>query len=95
MSAPCEHLNDVVFDEMPPGGCIDCLAIGGRWVHLRFCVVCRQTRCCDDSPNRHARRHAEQDNHPVIRSKEPGERWAWCYVHETGFTDRSPADGRV
>lgn len=81
---PCEHLEDVPLDPMPPGGCVDCLRIGGRWVHLRFCVTCKETRCCDDSPNRHARAHARASGHAVIRSKEPGENWAWCYLHEVG-----------
>lgn len=82
--AACTHLENVPFDPIPPGGCIDCLRIGDSWVHLRFCVTCEETRCCDDSKNRHARRHAEATGHPVIRSNEPGESWAWCYVDEVG-----------
>ncbi|MDF1597496.1 MAG: UBP-type zinc finger domain-containing protein [Acidimicrobiia bacterium] len=86
MGKPCEHLLDVPADPMPPGGCEDCLATGGTWVHLRFCVACGRTLCCDDSPNKHARKHAAEHGHPVIRSKEPGENWAWCFEHETGIT---------
>jgi hypothetical protein len=82
--APCEDLQGVPLDSMPPGGCVECLRIGDTWVHLRFCVTCRETRCCDDSKNRHARKHAEATDHPVVRSKEPGEHWAWCYRHEAG-----------
>ncbi|HSJ28939.1 MAG TPA: UBP-type zinc finger domain-containing protein [Acidimicrobiia bacterium] len=82
MSEICEHLEDVPIVEMPEGGCIDCLAIGGRWVSLRFCVTCETTRCCDSSPNRHARAHWNETGHPVVRSKEPGDSWAWCYDHE-------------
>jgi hypothetical protein len=82
----CKDLDDVPIGPMPAGGCIDCLAIGGRWVHLRFCVECLTTRCCDDSPNRHARHHFEEAGHPVIRSKEPGDHWAWCYLHQMGVT---------
>src|SRR6266540_277937 len=37
---------------------------------------------CDDSPNRHATRHFHRTKHPVIKSFEPGEGWAWCYVDE-------------
>ena len=80
----CDELRDLPLDPMPEGGCIECLAIGSTWVHLRFCVTCRETRCCDSSVNQHARKHAASANHPVIRSKEPGETWAWCYVHEGG-----------
>ena len=85
MSKPCEHLRSVPLDPMPPGGCADCLEIGGTWVHLRFCVACGRTLCCDDSPNQHSRKHAAEHGHPVIRSKEPGENWAWCFEHETGI----------
>lgn len=85
MTAPCPHLENVPLDPMPPGGCEDCLAIGGTWVHLRYCVTCHRTSCCDDSPNRHARAHAETTGHPVIRSKEPGDNWAWCYADERGI----------
>lgn len=85
MTAPCEHLEDLPLDPMPEGGCFECLAIGDTWVHLRFCVTCRMTRCCDDSKNQHSRKHWMADGHTVIRSKEPGEYWAWCYEHEVGI----------
>ena len=38
--------------------CDECVKIGARWVHLRTCQECGATRCCDDSPNRHATEHA-------------------------------------
>jgi hypothetical protein len=31
---------------------------------------------------RHAKAHAHQFGHPIIRSFEPGESWRWCYVDE-------------
>ena len=86
MSAKCEHLESVPLDPMPEGGCEDCLLIDGTWVHLRYCVACGRTLCCDDSPNRHSRKHASEHGHPVIRSKEPGEHWAWCYEHNLGIS---------
>ena len=79
----CEDLEGVPAVPMPEGGCVECLKIGSRWVHLRFCVECGRTHCCDSSPNRHARAHWEQTGHSVVRSKEPGETWAWCYRHES------------
>ncbi len=88
MGKPCEHLIEVKPDPMPPGGCQECLKIGGTWLHLRFCVECAGTFCCDDSPNQHARKHYGATHHPVIRSKEPGENWAWCFEHDTGITLR-------
>ena len=61
--------------------CEQCIKTGDRWVHLRTCQGCGVTLCCDNSPNRHATRHAEATGHPVIASAEPGERWLYCYPH--------------
>jgi uncharacterized UBP type Zn finger protein len=63
-------------------GCQECLAAGGRWVHLRLCTTCGHVGCCDSSPGHHATAHFEVTGHPVIRSYEPGEDWAWCYPDE-------------
>lgn len=60
-------------------GCEDCLKTGDTWVHLRICMECGGVRCCDDSPNRHATKHYKGSSHPVIRSFERGEEWAWCF----------------
>jgi CPA2 family monovalent cation:H+ antiporter-2 len=79
---PCPELANVPLVPMPPGGCIDCLAVGDTWVHLRYCVECGETRCCDSSKNRHARAHWTETHHPVVRSKESGEAWAYCYPHD-------------
>ena len=88
---PCDELRDIPLDPMPPGGCIECIAIGDKWVHLRYCVTCTETRCCEDSKNQHAIKHAAAGGHPVIRSKDPGDAWAWCYVHEAGARLSVPA----
>jgi hypothetical protein len=45
-------------------------------------VSCGHVGCCDSSPNKHASRHFHDQGHPVVRSFEPGEEWAWCYVDE-------------
>lgn len=63
-------------------GCEECLALGDPWVHLRMCLVCGKVGCCDSSKNKHAHQHADTDRHPVARSVEGGEEWAWCYVDE-------------
>jgi len=83
MSA-CTHLDAVALTELPPAvdGCEDCLREGGRWLHLRICLSCGHVGCCDDSPNRHATKHAADAAHPLIRSLEPGEEWCWCYPDE-------------
>jgi hypothetical protein len=54
--------------------------IGGRWVHLRICLICGHVGCCDSSPNRHATGHFHATGHPFIQSFEPGENWRWRYV---------------
>jgi hypothetical protein len=59
--------------------CEECVKIGASWVHLRTCQTCGTTRCCDDSPLRHASAHARTSGHPVIASAEPGERGLYCY----------------
>ena len=73
----CTHLDQVRIDQLPESveGCEDCLASGGLWLHLRICLECGKVGCCDDSPNRHARAHAHESGHPLIRSLEPGEDW--------------------
>jgi len=57
----------------------ECVKIGASWVHLRTCQTCGATLYCDDSPNRHATKHAHARGHPVIASAEPGERRLYCY----------------
>ncbi|MGC5585028.1 UBP-type zinc finger domain-containing protein [Ornithinimicrobium sp. W1665] len=83
---PCTHL-DTVRDVIPSAqGCEDCLRTGDRWVHLRICMTCGHVGCCDSSPNQHATAHRRQhEDHPLIRSFEPGEHWWWCYVDEVAF----------
>lgn len=79
-SRQCEHLEQI--REVTPDsteGCSDCLREGTRWVHLRECLVCGHVGCCDNSPRKHATAHWHASDHPVMRSAEPGETWAWCY----------------
>ena len=85
--ATCTHLDtiDVVDLPDPVEGCVECLAQGTRWVHLRMCRSCGHIGCCDNSPGRHATAHFRDTGHPIIRSAEPGEEWSWCYVDELMF----------
>ena len=87
MSAICTHTDQIELVDLPEtiAGCQDCLAIGGRWMHLRMCMTCGKIGCCDSSPNRHASKHARAEEHPVFRSAEPGEDWSWCVVDEVAF----------
>ena len=87
MGEVCSHLDQIAVSELPSSiaGCEECLQIGGTWLHLRMCLVCGQIGCCDSSLNQHASRHARAAGHPLIRSAEPGEDWAWCYIDEVVF----------
>jgi uncharacterized UBP type Zn finger protein len=83
----CEHLAKLTEPRSSPlipsaHGCEECLAAGAEWVHLRLCMTCGHVGCCDSSPNRHATGHFHATRHPVAKSFEPGEDWAWCYVHQ-------------
>jgi len=80
----CEHLREVAVCVEPqtPEGCVDCLREGLTWVNLRLCLRCGNVGCCDSSIGRHADRHHDATDHPVMRSFEPGEAWRWCYVDE-------------
>jgi hypothetical protein len=79
----CTHIGAIATIKQPQRfECQECVKMGSRWVHLRTCQECGQTRCCDSSPNRHASKHAHASGHPVIASAEPGERWLYCYRDE-------------
>lgn len=87
MAQDCTHYRglDPAPHPEPAGGCAECLAQGGHWLHLRLCLTCGHVGCCDSSPGRHATAHFHSSSHPVMRSYEPGEDWWWCYVDELGF----------
>jgi uncharacterized UBP type Zn finger protein len=85
-SAECPHLATIKHHVKPHArGCEECLATGDTWVHLRLCMHCGHVGCCDDSKNRHARKHWHAAQHPIVRSLEPGEKWGWCFEDDVGF----------
>jgi uncharacterized UBP type Zn finger protein len=99
----CSHLSKFAGPRREPvtpstHGCQECLERGDSWVHLRLCMTCGRVGCCDDSPNRHATRHFHRTRHPVIKSFEPGEDWAWCYLDDemleaiVAFPSESPSE---
>jgi Zn-finger in ubiquitin-hydrolases and other protein len=76
--------NDPAIDPtVPPSGpgCVECLASGGWWFHLRRCAACGHIGCCDSSPSQHAMHHAQEMGHPIVQSYEPGEDWFWDYAN--------------
>ncbi|MGW1725803.1 UBP-type zinc finger domain-containing protein [Streptomyces sp. NPDC002306] len=78
----CGHLDRAAPAPRTGSGCQECVADGGHWTHLRLCLDCGHLGCCDSSPGRHASAHYEETGHPVVRSAERREDWAWCYVDE-------------
>ncbi|HEV2756325.1 MAG TPA: UBP-type zinc finger domain-containing protein [Actinomycetota bacterium] len=82
MSERCVHFAQARVLETDTRVCAECVAMGSRWVHLRLCLTCGHVGCCDSSPNRHATAHFRATHDPAIRSIEPGEEWAYCYVDD-------------
>ena len=83
----CAHINAVGEVKGPKRlECDECVKIDSWWVHLRTCQSCGGTHCCDQSPNKHATKHAKASGHPVIASAQPGERWLYCYP-DNAFVD--------
>jgi K+:H+ antiporter len=82
----CEHAASVKKEVASPAtGCSECMKTGDDWVHLRICMTCAEVRCCDSSKNQHMTKHNHATGHPVIRSFDEGELWAWCYVDRMTF----------
>jgi uncharacterized UBP type Zn finger protein len=99
MSQGCMHLEQADHRShgvTPSGqGCVECLKAGGVWVHLRLCLTCGHVGCCDNSPGQHATRHFHGTQHPVIRSYEPGEDWAYCYPDDEAVEVLRPQAGEA
>ena len=75
---------------VPSGtGCVERLANGQWWFHLRRCAKCGHIGCCDTSPNQHATAHFREAGHFVMTSFEPGEDWFWNYRTEKSFNGPS------
>jgi uncharacterized UBP type Zn finger protein len=87
MAEICTHLDQIDLQVTPSSteGCSECLRTGGSWVHLRMCMTCGEVGCCNDSPNRHASKHHEVSGHPIIRSREQGEDWLYCFDDDVTF----------
>lgn len=79
----CSHLDQINKVFPSANGCEECLRTGDDWVHLRLCLTCGHVGCCDTSKNKHATKHFHDTTHPLIKSLERGEDWAWCFVDET------------
>lgn len=84
-NAPCSHFAELGSIPEPTSTVCDrCVAMGDTWVHLRACLECGTVGCCDDSKNKHARRHWKEHGHPLVRSIEPYDKWQWCFEDLVG-----------
>ena len=79
----CPHLAQINDVRPSAQGCEECLQTGDTWIHLRECLTCGHVGCCDNSKNKHARKHFRAAGHPIIQSFELGEDWRWCYIDTT------------
>lgn len=78
-SPACSHTAQARTVSPLTEGCEECMKLGDTWVHLRVCMTCGKVGCCDDSRNKHATQHFYETGHPIVRSREKGEDWAYCY----------------
>jgi uncharacterized UBP type Zn finger protein len=87
-SRTCTHLEEATPGNPAPAtdGCAECLKSGTAWLHLRACLTCGHVGCCDSSRGKHAAAHAGKSGHPLARSLEKDEDWAWCYQDELFLT---------
>jgi hypothetical protein len=87
----CGHLATIdPARPAPVDVCPTCVSMGSSWVHLRQCLVCGATNCCDSSPNRHATAHFHASHHALMQTLEPDEDWAWCFLDRVTM---EPEDG--
>ncbi len=80
MRHECPHAAGLTPPPAPLDVCEVCIEEGSTWVHLRQCLTCYRTLCCDDSPRKHMSAHARATQHPLMRTVEPGEAWIWCFA---------------
>jgi hypothetical protein len=86
----CDHCETDVQLDPALDVCSACVEIGGTWMHLRQCLVCGRTSCCNNSPNQHATALFQETGHPMIRSAQPDEDWRWCYLDDRLFVADPP-----
>ena len=90
MAKPCSHVALIGALPAPRDVCETCVTIGSSWKHLRQCLICGRTLCCDSSPNRHMAGHYREVGHPLMRPADEPDDWIWCFADE--LTMR-PANG--
>lgn len=83
--AACQHLNQIEVVTPSGDGCKECLEVGDTWVHLRLCMSCGYVGGCDSSKNKHATKHFNATQHPIIMSFQPDEEWGLRAVYGVGL----------
>jgi uncharacterized UBP type Zn finger protein len=77
----CDHLDAIRPVEPRSGVCPECQARGESWVGLVACLTCGWVACSDGSPNRHAKAHYEETDHPITGTLDSRLPRRWCYAH--------------
>lgn len=76
----CSHLAEVdIHIEPQSQGCAECVVMDDTWVSLRKCLTCGHVGCCNSSKNKHAQKHFDTTQHPIIEEF-PDANWRWCYI---------------
>ena len=78
----CQHLDGLTPVRPLSDDCRDCPDRPDPPPGLVMCLTCGWVACSDDSPNRHAKAHYEETDHPVAAGPQPGTNRRWCYVHQ-------------
>jgi uncharacterized UBP type Zn finger protein len=78
----CEHLDGLAPVSALSDECRDCGDRPDRPGDLVMCLTCGWVACPDNSPDKHAKAHYEETDHPVAAGMRPGIMWRWCYVHQ-------------
>jgi hypothetical protein len=87
MSLRCVHAAGLAPVTDPLDVCQRCIKEGSDWAHLRQCLVCGQTLCCNDSPKKHMTGHYHEVGHPVMRNGDLEDPWTWCFADEAMIRD--------
>jgi predicted ester cyclase len=85
---PCSHLDRIRVTEPATHVCEQCVASGDEWPAVRMCLECGFVGCCDQSVNKHMKKHCEATGHAIFRSIQPGEAWIWCYPDSAFLSSR-------
>lgn len=85
---PCSHLGRIKLTQPATHACQQCVDSGAEWPALRMCLECGFVGCCDQSVNKHMKKHSEAMGHVIFRSIQPGEAWIWCYADSAFLSSR-------